>query len=269
MKTLLQKLLAVSLFLVFLYGCAGMPVPSDYTAPAAATAPAAIEAPAAAQPQAGVQPQMTKCEWLEANVPQGNDGIDLQNFAANLLGVPVDRIRVHLYPCGDGKMVYDGFIVLGPREGNWTTLVTAQVPVGGAIDSYNEATYSVTPATIGQNTKRAVSGTVTATTMTYWFWFDGAPPVSGGTSSTESSSTTGAIDPTVLATQHGWSYSGVPDVYGGLVVTLTSADTLPPYWEAMTQGSSIKETDVDRTMSPGTWTVYPPYADRAALGYSQ
>lgn len=258
MKTKLFVLFVLALSLV---ACAVSP-----TAPVAAP----VESlPQNAQPQADSGQLIDKCSWLEANVPQGNDGIDLQKFAANLLGVPVDRIRVHLHPCGNGKMMYDGFIVLGPREGNWTTLVTVNVPQGGAIDSYNEATYSVTPTTIGQNTKRAVSGTVTATTMTYWFWLDEAPPVSSGIPSTGSSETTGIIDPTDLAIQHGWSYLGAPDVYGGLVVTLTSVDTLPLYWEAMTQGSSIKETDVNRTMSAGTWTVYPPYAHRAALGYSQ
>lgn len=237
-----------------------------------------------------------KCAWLNSNVPQGNDGLDLQHFAASLLSVPNERIRVHLYPCGDSTMVYDGFIVLGPREGPWNGLVTAVVPLGGAVDSYNEASYSAQPTRIGQNTLRATQGTVTATTMTVWFWLDENPPTSGvsmalptavptaqATQATRPQAT--AVPPTPvpptatpisceqpadLASRMGWTNAGWADQrYGGLRVELTSQSQLPPMWEAITGGITIRETDANRAMAAGTWTIYPPFSCREQLGFSK
>ncbi len=226
-------------------------------------APAAPANPATSGDITGWKPAQ-KCEWLSVNVPQGNDGVDLQNFAATLLNVPTERVRVHIYPCPDATTKFDGFILLGPREGPWTSLVTVSVPTHGAVDSYNEATFSQTPIRIGQNTLRATSGQVTATTFTYWFWYDQDPPIDG------SVSPTACQQPSDLVTSFGWTNQGMVDpTYGGLQVELVSTGTLPPLWEAVSSSKTIKETDTDRSMPAGVYTIYSPFSCREQLGYSK
>lgn len=58
-----------------------------------------------------------------------------------------------------------------------------------------------------------------------------------------------------------------PDQYGGIVVDVSVPKTLPEGF--MAQGSTnIGEHGGNRTMSPGRWTVYPPYSWRDILGFS-
>lgn len=275
MKALLNKLSALLLFSVFLVACGGMPVPSDYTSDSspAVTQAAVAESPSAATvaPAAETTSSWTpeqKCEWLRANFPQTTEGI--QALGVQLTGVVPERVRTHVYRCTPETTVFDGLIIVGPNEG-YSGTFTIAVPAGGAVDSYAEATYSGTHELLGSatDTVRAFDGTVTAVTATYWPWLDEAPPVSGGTSASQPIASGTCMDPTALAAQHNWTYTGTPDQYGGLVVTLSNVDTLPADWEAVTQGHSIKEFDVNREMSAGTHTIYPPYSCRAALGYSQ
>ncbi len=255
----------------------------------AADAPAnpAVDAPAA--PAGNTVTNFTKCEYLKAVVPQERDGIALQELGAALANVPTTRIRVHLYPCGNGELVYDGFIVLGPREGEWYSPVTLTVPVGGAIDSYNEASYTGTTHRIGQNTIRATDGTVTGVSMTYWFWWDDNPPTSmpaGKTSiapaaaattspvatpvATTAANTLTCEQPATLATREGWTKIGQPNQYGGLQVRISTAAQLPLMWEAEGEGGrKIIETDTARSLVAGVWTVYPPYSCREELGFSR
>lgn len=229
--------------------------------------PATTAAPAAAtQGAAAVQP-MTKCDWLRANFPQTTEAI--QALGAQLAAVDPSRIATHVFRCTPETTVFDGFIVLGPNEGH-TGLFNLDVPVGGAVDTYASATCSGQSQLLGSatDTVRCLSGTVTAERATYWPWLDENPPVSGGVTSSQSVAGT-CIDPTALAAQQGWTYTGSPDTYGGLVVTLASSATLPHDWESVGPAGSIKEFDVNREMSAGTHTIYPPYSCRVALGYSQ
>lgn len=213
----------------------------------------------------GWTPQV-KCTWLKANFPQTTEGV--QALGAQLAGVQTSRIRTHLYPCNSTETAFDGFIVLGPNEG-YSGSITMQVPTNGAIDSYVGANFSGRNTQIGEDTIRAFDGTVTGVSMTYWPWLDEDPTV--GSVTTSVTVTAGdCIDPTVLATQMGWRNDGWADQkYGGLRVELTSNGQLPPMWEAQASGRSIKETDPNREMVIGFWTIYPPYSCREALGYSK
>lgn len=262
-----MKRFFIFLFVLSLVGMACvLPVPPSNVDSGAPAAPAATEAPAAEGPATGSDTSQTKCEWLRKNFPQTTEGI--QALGAKLAGVVPERVRTHVHRCTPTETVFDGLIILGPNEG-YSGKFTIAVPANGAVDSYAKATYTGRHELLGAatDTTRAFDGKVTAVTATYWPWLDENPPVTGGESSALAD--TSCVDPIALAAQQSWTYTGTPDQYGGLVVTLSKVDTLPADWEAVTQGHSIKEFDVDRTMSPGTWTVYPPYSCRVQLGYSQ
>lgn len=256
----------------------------------AADAPAIPAATPAAPADSGTTvTTFTKCEYLKAVVPQERDGIALQEYAAALANVPTTRIRVHLFPCNNGELVYDGFIVLGPREGEWYSTVTMTVPAGGAIDSYNEARYTGTTHRIGRNTIRATDGDVSGVSMSFWFWWDDNPPTSmpagntvvapaaAATTSpmaapvaTSAATTLTCEQPATLASREGWTKIGQPNQYGGLQVRLSNADELPMMWEAEGENNlKIIETDTDRTLVAGVWTIYPPYSCREELGFSR
>lgn len=262
----LAFLIVLSALVLTACGAAGSPAAAPVAAPAAteasaASGPAAVDAaPANSQP-------ITKCDWLGANFPQTTEAI--QAYGASLAGVVPERVRTHVYRCTPTETVFDGLIILGPNEG-YSGEFTIAVPANGAVDSYAKATYTGRHELLGAatDTMRAFDGTVTAVTATYWPWLDEAPPISGGTSS-QTVAGAACIDPTALAAQHGWTYSAAPDQYGGLVVTLTGSDELPADWEANGPTGSIKEFGINRAMSATTYTIYPPYSCRAALGYSQ
>lgn len=256
-------LIPLFVFALIVAGC--LPNPGSSSAPAVSNeAPVVVEA---APAESSSSSPMDKCEWLRQNFPQTTEGI--QALGAKLAGVAPERIATHVFRCTPETTVFDGFIVLGPNEG-YAGSFSLAVPAGGAVDTYAAAKCTGTSQTLGTatDTVRCFDGTVTAVRATYWPWLDENPPVSGGASSS-TAETTGCVDPKVMATQHGWTYAGSPDQYGGLVVTLTSADTLPVDWEAVTQGHTIRESDSNRAMAKGVYTIYPPYADRECLGYSK
>jgi hypothetical protein len=223
----------------------------------------------------GVWTPAQKCTWLRENFPQTTAGV--QALGAQLAGVPVTRIATHGYRCSPDSMAFDGFIVLGDAEG-WGESFSLNVPVGGAVDAYQGANCTGRSDYIGPETDtlRCFDGSVTATRATYWPWLDEAPPTSGVSmsagdlASNSASVTVDCVDPTDLARENGWNYSTQPDKYGGLQVTLTDNATLPNDWEAIGQGGTrIGEFDSPRTMSTGTYTVYPPFGCRDELGYSK
>lgn len=75
--------------------------------------------------------------------------------------------------------------------------------------------------------------------------------------------------PQELARQKGWRDKGwASDPYGGLNVELNKADTLPQKWEAL-GARRIVESDPDRSMSAGVWTIYTPFACRDKFGFSR
>ena len=237
--------------------------------PIAGPSTPAVEAPVAEVPATGsVSSDSAKCEWLRANFPQTTEGI--QALGAKLAGVEKERVRTHVYRCTPTTTVFDGMIFSGPDQG-FNGSFTISVPVNGAVDSYAEATYTGRHELLGAatDTTRAFDGKVTAVTATYWPWLDENPPVTGGISASQPIANATCTDPKVLAAQHGWTSTGSPDKYGGLVVTLASSDVLPVDWEAIGPAGSIMEFDTNRTMSAVTYTVYPPFSCREQLGYSQ
>lgn len=216
-----------------------------------------------------------KCEWLRSHFPQTTASV--QALGAKLANVQPNRIATHLYPCDATNTVFDGFIVLGPGEG-YSGSFTLTVPDHGAVDSYPGATFSGNNHRIGAETIRATSGKVTAVRATYWPWLDENPPSAQTTGyapnvtpvADQPTAAPTCVDPTALATSRGWNNLGWSDQkYGGLRVQLSNSDTLPDKWEALTSGSGIHESDTNRQMSPGTWTIYPPFACRESLGYSK
>lgn len=207
-----------------------------------------------------------KCQWLRANFPQTAAGV--QDYLAKLANVPVQRVASHLYPCSPTETAYDGAIVLGPSEGFWNTVFSVNVPNGGAVDTYPGATCTGSSRRIGTETIRCVSGTVTALRVTYWPWNDDAPPIS--VTSTVTTATTACENPQALATRMGWKVIEWADAkYGGLRVELTTGGQLASLWEAISSGKTIKETDTDRSMPAGVYTIYPPFACREELGFSK
>lgn len=218
-----------------------------------------------------------KCEWLKAHFPQTTASV--QALGAKLANVQPNRIATHLFPCDATNTVFDGFIVLGPNEG-YSGSFTLEVPDHGAVDSYPGATFSGNNHRIGAETIRATSGKVTAVRATYWPWLDENPPsaqtgpapaqpTAAPTTQTQPGNAA-CVDPTALASSHGWQNLGFADQkYGGLRVQLSGSDTLPSGWEALTSGGGIHESDTNRQMSPGNWTIYPPFACRESLGYSK
>lgn len=269
-------------------------VPSQPTAmPSQPTVqPSQPTAIATAQPGAGAPVRINKCDWLVRNFPQGNPiGTpgQVQQLGARMANVQQERIRTHIFLCPSGT-VYDGYIVLGPNEG-YGGNVTMSVPMPGtAIDSHATATFTGRTQKLGVDTIRAFDGQVTGLSMTFWPWLDEAPPVSdttlfggpftsspGGTTpsqpapvTTPVASTSQCMQPDQLASQNGWQNLGFADKkFGGLRVQLSSSGTLPASWEALTGGKSIKETDPERSMTSGVWTIYPPFSCRDALGYSK
>lgn len=217
-----------------------------------------------------------KCAYLESlltdmGIDAHGNGGDLQMWAASELGVAVERIRVHRYDCSMSVDILDGFIVLGPNEGH-KGLVTATVPDDGAIDSYKDASYTGTTEQIGANTVRATDGTVTATTMTFWFVNDetfgsnaenNVNDDTGGVSATPTANgeevcMTGAD----LAEKEGWELNDVQGEdltrYGGARVNLPPGTELPEGWEA------VGDTTLDEG---GVFSIYPPTGDcRTELG---
>ncbi len=212
-----------------------------------------------------------KCAWLKHNFPQTTEGV--QQLGASLAKVNVKRIRTHLFRCTTADTAYDGFIVLGPNEG-YGGNVTMTVPSHGAIDAYLEAKFSGTHTSLGPDTERALNGTVTGLSMTYWPYLDEDPPTSGSSStdsthtmnsteSTDSSKTptstnTGSSDcmsVDTLVTQKGWKYypskekqaESVTRYKGAVVKANVQKQDLPEGWEVLTDGSGVS-------------TIYPPKA---------
>lgn len=218
-----------------------------------------------------------KGEWLRANFPQTTEAV--QALGARLAGVPTQRVRTHLYPVDSVNTVFDGFIILGPNEG-FQGEVTLEVPPNGAVDAYPGARFTGRTKRIGSETTRALDGTVTGVSMTYWPWLDEDPPIGQKTqTATDNTKTdaktaetpkTNVEGPEQLATRMGWKVIEWADQkYGGLRVELSSPGQLPDKWEALASGRTIKESDTNREMVPGVWTIYPPFADREALGFSK
>lgn len=158
----------------------------------------------------------------------------------------------------------------------------------GAIDSYNEASYTGSTHRIGRNTIRATGGDVSGVSMTFWFWWDENPPTSmpAGNSAIApaAAATTSPVatpvattaanitceQPATLATREGWTKIGQPNQYGGLQVRISNSDVLPMMWEAEGENNlKIIETDTARSLVAGVWTVYPPYSCRKELGFSR
>ncbi len=76
------------------------------------------------------------------------------------------------------------------------------------------------------------------------------------------------IHPQVLAQQKGWTDKGATgDIYGGWYVELINSDQLPNMWEALGQ-KHIYQTDSDRSLTPGRWAIYTPFACRDQFGFS-
>jgi len=226
---------------------------------------------------------LNKCDWLRANAPQSADG--MQVLLAGKANVPKARIAPHLFPCSGTETVYDGGIILGPAEG-WNSSFTVNVSKGGAVDSYLGATFSGSTHKIGSETIRATDGSVTAVRATVWFWLDENPPTASQSTSQPSQPsqsqpvqpsqpTQSTINPSTpigvdkVASQLGWTVKSGPDKFGGFVIEVQKTSILPPLFEATTSGRKILENDTDRTMTPGTWSVYPPFAWREALGFSK
>lgn len=261
------------------------------------TSPAASTTPGTNPSTTGAWTRAQKCAWLQSNFPQSTDTV--QALGAKLAGVEPQRISASSYPCdAAGNGVFDGFVVLGPKEG-FRGLVTLTVPDGGRIDSYPVscgAQYSQTPRMEAggkpnpcDDTWSADAGTVTAQRMSYWPWNDKYPPI-GRTTVAQASMTPGTavsttvppapsvtpaptyycVTPEALAKEKGWEIKEWADKrVGGLRVYLSKASTLPEGWEAQTSGQSIGATDTDRTMVSGYWTIYCPKGQcRAFMGFA-
>lgn len=261
----------------------------------------AVYVPSAQQPQttaaptsAPYGPSVSKCEWLRANFPQSDGGV--QADVANLTGntIPLQRVAMHKYQCGDGTEVYDGGIVLGPSEG-WDQAFSITVPYpGSVVDSYPQALFSGNHFRLSNATERATSGSVSGLRATFWPWWDENPPTGPVPAMTaapagqqpQSAPTMAApppppptsvpvlnpacVQPADLATQMGWKNLGWADkTYGGLRVELTQPSQMPPKWEAITKGRHIYQDDADRSMATGVWSIYPPFECRDALGFSK
>ncbi len=224
-----------------------------------------------------------KCEWLRSNFPQSTSGV--QSLGAQLAGVQTQRIATHLYPCDTVNTAFDGFIILGPNEG-YNGSFTIAVPAHGAVDAYPGATFTGRSMQIGSETIRAFDGSVTAQRATYWPWLDENPPTASSSTMPPAQPAAQAIpaatppgdvqclDPVTLAMQKKWMKPGdkpnwADTQYGGLRVELKSTDQLPPKWEAISSGRTIKENDTDRTMVIGWWSIYTPYDCRAQYKFSK
>lgn len=110
-------------------------------------------------------------------------------------------------------------------------------------------------------------------------WGETHPNAFSGSSSSSSSDggSNATYDPTSPTTTAAWkamvvdgygSYVSGPDEYGGIVVQLNSTLTLPKGWEAVGDSGKITAESNQRSMTPGVWTVYPPYEWRKTLGFS-
>lgn len=263
-----------------------VPVTVATTAAPVATTPQAPQAPAGTAAWTPAQ----KCNWLRANLPQTDTGV--QEWVAKLTNnkIPPRRVTIHKYQCGDGTEVFDGGIINGPVEG-WNDPFTVSVPSGGVVDAYPGATFSGEHFPLSAATERASSGSVTAVRATVWPWWDERPPVvttsqaapaptptipptikgTAPAPTATMAAATNCIKPDVLANQKGWQGKYAPnDPYGAFVVSLNTEQTLPPSWEAIGAGNKhIYNTDTNRAMSPGTWSIYTPFDCREALGYSK
>lgn len=79
----------------------------------------------------------------------------------------------------------------------------------------------------------------------------------------------GCVQPQTLAGQNGWQVIEWADKkYGGLRVSVPGSAQLPPKWEAIGSGTKVAQDDSSRTIQ-GVVSIYPPFACRATLGYSQ
>ncbi len=265
-----NMLLLIVVFAMGLSGCQGSMAVSDSKSGTPTASPVPATAPAAAPIDAVVN---DKCSWMRINFPQTTE--EVQALGAKLASVDPKRVRTHVFRCTPTQTVFDGMTILGPNEG-WNGEFTLQVPANGAVDSYQAAKYTGKTELLGPetDTMRAYDGSVTAVTATYWPWLDENPPLVAADVSTKPAEpvtkTTGCIDPKDLAKDNVWTYSGTPDKYGGLQVTLTSVGTLSDSWMANGEGGiHIGDSDTIRTMRTGVWTIYPPFSCREELGYSQ
>jgi hypothetical protein len=207
-----------------------------------------------------------KVNWLLANAPQGVDGADMRRTVASKAGVPTTRVRPTQFTCNDGVSAYDGAIINGPNEG-WSDEVTYTATPGGALDSYLGAKYSTTPDTITVegNIYRVYGGqTVTATTITVWYYSDLHPPSSGAVVEQAASTDAAQAQPaeviagpncmlgTVLAESHGWklwSDQGNTAKFGGAVV-LKDRGGLPDGWS--------ENCSTDLVGGKHVCSIYPP-----------
>ena len=126
------------------------------------TAPDATQPTSPAQPTDTPEIVLSKCQWIQANLPQSQEAI------AAKFGLPVSRVQVLREGCGD---TIDGFVVRGGTDTEYTSEVEMQVPEGGCIDAPTDAGFT------GHHEQkpwgiRAYSGIVRAMVMTYWPWCD-------------------------------------------------------------------------------------------------
>lgn len=216
-----------------------------------------------------------KCTWLRENLPQNTT--DLQAFAvkyANSASVDVERIAPTIYVCNsDGDSVFDGFIILGPRDGHHEGEFTITVPPHGAINSYAEACgakYSEEPTVVAKLpeacdwTYMATGGTVTAVRASVYAWNDFNAPIgqtesiktmvgasnsssdnnAGGSSNAATTTDDTCMSVTNLAASSGYQgkFEILEDVqqpedvtkYGGRVIhVIADGVTVPNGWEAI------------------------------------
>lgn len=106
-------------------------------------------------------------------------------------------------------------------------------------------------------------------------WGQSHPGSSGSSSDSSQIVSSNASDSTSPADASEWKalvekygiYVSGPDEYGGIVLQLNTQVTLPDSWEAVGQQGKIAADSTQRLLTPGTWTVYPPYEWRARLGF--
>lgn len=219
-----------------------------------------------------------KCRWLRENFPQTTAGV--QELGAKLAGVEKRRITTHEYRCSrtTAEAVFDGFVVLGPKEG-FDGNVTLTVPKHGAIDGSDPScgyTYTGEHSLVGDlpelcdDTHRATSGTVTGPRLTYYPYYDEDPPgpddkfdpgisASVPTEQSVSAVTGECISGAEMARKMGWILlDPQPESvtkYGGAQVEVTKEATLPQGWEAKSNGPDLQGGDL---LTPGFYSIYPP-----------
>lgn len=135
---------------------------SQPTSQVVPTAPDETQPTNPAQPTNTPEIVLSKCQWIQANLPQSQEAIAAE------FGLPVSRVQVLREGCGD---TIDGFVVRGGTDTEYTSEVEIQIPEGGCIDASTDAGFT------GHHEQkpwgiRAYSGVVRAMVMTYWPWCD-------------------------------------------------------------------------------------------------